>query len=604
MMSKPSNGVMHSVPQRPRMDLPTIATPAATTGIVVAALYFGRDILIPLALATLLAFILTPLVALLRRYWVPRLIAIAAAVLIALLLVASVSIAVGTQLVQLANDLPTYQRNIAVKIERLKALAPSDGIVSRVSNAWRSLEQQLSPRAVPEQSAPPQKNVPRQTDPIPVVIETPPMRPLDVLRSIAQPLMGPVGTAGLVIIFVIFILLEREELRDRFIKLFGGDDLQRSTQLISDAASRVSSYLLMQLIVNVSYGIPVGVGLAIIGVPNAIIWGVLAAVLRFIPYLGPWLAAFFPLVIAVGSEPGWSMVLWTIGLFVVMELISNNFVEPWLYGASTGLSSFAVILAAIFWTVLWGPVGLFLSTPLTVCLVVIGRHVPRLAFLDVLLGSEPVLSPAQRFYQRLLSGDHDEALDLAETEIANSSQRAFFDDVALAALKHAESDRVQGSDPAMRRSVTESLAGVLDELEAGRRPTSPSAGASRLACIAGRTDLDFGAAILLAHRLRAFGNDAVAHRATALAPYSVETVDLGQVQAVYLCYLSPDPGVHVRHSCRRLSRHAGNFDVALCLFNLANDVSASQVSEECKRTTSVYTSLGAIVPLVDADVAK
>ncbi len=600
MKNNVRNQPEHPFQRASRAELPTVATPAATAAIVIAALYFGRDILIPLALATLLAFILTPLIGLLRRYWVPRLAAIGAAVTVALMLVALVSIAVGAQLVQLANDLPVYQRNISLKIERLKELSPSDGLVSRVSNALRSLEQQLSPRAKPQPPEQAKQEVERQPDPVPVVVEPPPRRPLEVLQSVAQPLLGPAGTAGLVIVFVIFILLEREELRDRFIKLFGGDDLQRSTQLISDAANRVSGYLLMQLIVNISYGIPVGLGLAIIGVPNAVIWGVLAAVLRFIPYLGPWLAAFFPIVIAVGSEPGWSMVLWTIGLFVVLELLSNNILEPWLYGASTGLSSFAVILAAIFWTVLWGPVGLFLSTPLTVCLVVIGRHVPRLAFLDMLLGSEPVLSPAQRFYQRLLSVDHEEALDLAETEIANGSERAFYDDVALAALIHAEANRMQVDDPAMRRSLTESLAGVLDELEEGQTRGDPVPTALRLACIAGRTELDFGAAILLAHRLRSLGHEAVAHPSTSLAPHAVGAPDLGQVDGIFLCYLSPNPGVYVRHACRRLSRHAGKFHLSLCLFNLANNAMASKIGEECKRSRAVYTSLASAEDSVSA----
>ena len=191
---------------------------------------------------------------------------------------------------------------------------------------------------------------------------------------------------------MIFVLLERNDLRDRFIKLVGAGDLQKSTEALNDAARRVSRYLLMQLVVNLTYGIPIGVGLYFIGVPNAILWGLLAAVLRFIPYLGPFLAALFPLALAFAVDPGWTMLFWVIGLFLTAEIISNNVVEPWLYGASTGLSSLAIITAAIFWTVLWGPVGLFLSTPLTVCIVVIGRYVPRLR----ILRSSPRQRPGAR----------------------------------------------------------------------------------------------------------------------------------------------------------------------------------------------------------------
>ena len=221
------------------------------------------------------------------------------------------------------------------------------------------------------------------------------------------PLISPLATAGIVIVFVIFMLLKREDLRDRVIRLVGSRDLPRTTQALDDAARRVGRYLLMQLVVNTTYGIPIGIGLWLIGIPNPILWGMLCTVLRFVPYIGPVIAAFFPLALAIAVDPGWSTLLWAGALFIVVELISNNVIEPWLYGSSTGLSPVAVIAAAVFWTWLWGPIGLLLSTPLTVCLVVLGRHVPQLAFLDVLLGNEPVLSPPEHLYQRLLVGDRD-----------------------------------------------------------------------------------------------------------------------------------------------------------------------------------------------------
>ena len=235
-----------------------------------------------------------------------------------------------------------------------------------------------------------------------------------MLQTVVGPLVQPLATTGIVIVFVVFMLLQREDLRDRFIRLVGSRDLHRTTQALGDAAERVGRYLLMQLLVNVAYGIPIGIGLWLIGVPNPLLWGMLSVVLRFVPFIGPILAAAFPLALSIAVDPGWTMLLWTAALFIVLEMISGNIVEPWLYGASTGLSSIAILAAAVFWTWLWGPVGLLLSTPLTVCLVVLGRHVPQFGFLNVLLGSEPVLEPAESLYQRLLAGDPDEATERAE----------------------------------------------------------------------------------------------------------------------------------------------------------------------------------------------
>ena len=229
-------------------------------------------------------------------------------------------------------------------------------------------------------------------------------KPLEVLQNLIIPLVSPLATTGLIIIVTIFMLLDRENLRDRFIRLVGYGDLHRTTEALQDAGRRVGQYLLMQLVVNVTYAIPITIGLWLLGIPNALLWGVLALVLRFVPYIGPAIGMLLPMLLALAVAPGWSLVLWTGALFLVMELISNNVVEPWLYGSKTGLSPLAIIVAAIFWTWLWGPVGLILSTPLTVCLVVLGRHVPQFEFFEVLFGNEPVLEPKERLYQRLLAG--------------------------------------------------------------------------------------------------------------------------------------------------------------------------------------------------------
>ena len=373
----------------------------------------------------------------------------------------------------------------------------------------------------------------------------------------------------MVIVFVIFVLLERTDLRDRFIRLVSHGDLQTSTRVLDDAAERVSRYLLMQLVVNICYGIPVGIGLYLIGVPNALLWGLLATVLRFIPYLGPFLATLFPAVLAFAIDPGWTMLLWVIALFVVIELIIANAVEPWLYGSSTGLSSLAIILAAVFWTTLWGPVGLFLATPLTVCLVVIGRYVPQLEFLGVLLGSDPVLAPEERFYQRLLAGNVEEAIAVAETEIAETSSMTFLDQVVIPMLRLAENDRQRGTTSPEARAKLADDAIFRDRGARGRswRNLAPTGPDAPVICIGGRTELDHAAAEAAVAALRANG---IAGRATAPVRLSRDPgvmIDLTQAKVICLCYLEFHPQAYVRFLARRLKRQAPQAKTLLCYLN-------------------------------------
>src|SRR5688572_1013943 len=401
--------------------LPSSLQPAATPknlslsvgfGILcfIAALYLGRDIAIPFALAMLLAFALAPIVDGLRRIRVPKLGSVIIAVSIAFSLIGIVGYVFGSQLIQLADSLPSYQTTIQEKLRSLRDSASGSGIVSRVTGTLRDLGKELSAPPQPALDAATSPGAATPRTPVPVIMEQPPMQAFQMIGTVLAQLIFPLMQAGIVIVFVIVMLLERDDLRDRFIKLTGAGDLHKSTEALTEAATRVSRYLLMQLLLNTGYGIAVGVGLYFIGVPNAVLWGLLATVLKFIPYLGTVLSAVFPVVLAFGIDPTWSMLAWTVALFVTIEAVSNNLVEPWVYGATTGLSPLAIIIAAIFWTILWGPVGLILATPLTVCLLVIGRYVPQLNFLDVLLGSEPVLAPEQRFYQRLLSGNVEEAV--------------------------------------------------------------------------------------------------------------------------------------------------------------------------------------------------
>ena len=375
--------------------------------VVFAGLYFGRDLLIPIALAALLTFILAPLAGWLRRFRIPRVPSVLLIVLVASSGIGGIGLLIGSQIVELARNLPTYQQNIANKIRSLKEGIPGGNIFDHAADTIRDLEKELGRDKAIDSGQP-------KTAPEVRVREN--RTTLDVLGNWAMPLLGPVGTAGLVLILVIFFLLGREDLRDRAMRLMGGE-LHATTEAIDEATQRISRYLLMQLLINGGTSVPFGIALYFIGVPNALLWAVLWAVLRFIPYIGPLIAALLPAIVAAAVDPGWSMLLWTIGVYVAMEVVTNNFIEPRVYGASTGISEVAIIISAVFWTALWGPVGLFLATPLTVCLAVIGRHVPRFHFLEVILGKAPVLSPVERFYQRLLAGDAVEATQFAETFI-------------------------------------------------------------------------------------------------------------------------------------------------------------------------------------------
>jgi predicted PurR-regulated permease PerM len=553
---------------RSGQPLAPVASPVFTAGgifLALAALYFGRDIFVPFALAILLAFALAPLVDWLRRFKIPRLAAVLMAVSLAVIIIGGVSLVVGSQLVELASSMPTYKQTIATK---LRALRVGQGALEQVTHTVEDLSRELTnDRPAPQPTAPTTTQG-EQRRPVPVVIEQPEMRPLEVLRTIAGPLIAPLATAGMVIVFVIFVLIERTDLRDRFIRLVGHGDLQKSTRVLNDAAERVSRYLLMQLVVNICYGIPVGIGLYLIGVPNALLWGLLATVLRFIPYLGPFLAALFPTVLAFAIDPGWTMLLWVIALFVVIELIINNAVEPWLYGSSTGLSSLAIILAAVFWTTLWGPVGLFLATPLTVCLVVIGRYVPQLEFLGVLLGSDPVLAPEERLYQRLLAGNVEEAIAIAESEIAESSPVNFFDQVVIPMLRLAENDRQRGAiSDETRAKLADDAIFAIQELEAEFENLAPTGPDSPVICVGGRSEVDHAAAEAAVAALRCNG---IAARATAPVRLSRDPgvmIDLSEAKIICLCYLDTHPQAYARFLARRLKRQAPEAKTLLCYLN-------------------------------------
>ncbi|MBC8129645.1 MAG: AI-2E family transporter [Rhizobiaceae bacterium] len=576
----------------PRPEVTITGTGAGSQGliaavVVVGALYFGREIFVPLALAILLAFVLSPFISLLRVIRIPRTVAVISVVLTAFLAIFAFGFVIAGQVAQLGNELPRYQTNIREKIQSFRANAEGSSFFEHTSRMLDNLSEEISGRAPSEE----EKLLPgaagRLTDgrddvagePIPVQIRQPDPEPLEVLQSVLKPLISPLATAGIVIVFVIFMLLQREDLRDRFIRLAGGGDLHRTTQALSDAGRRVAKYLLMQLIVNATYGIPVGMGLWIIGVPNPLLWGMLAMVMRFVPYIGPVIAAMVPLALAVAVDPGWSMLFWTVALFIVLELVSNNVVEPWLYGSSTGLSPVAIIVAAIFWTWLWGPIGLLLSTPLTVCLVVLGQHVPQFGFLDVLLGSQPVLTPQESLYQRLLAGDPAEATERAEDYVSRHSLLSFYDDVAIPALKMTEEDRARGVlDESRRGVVVQGAYTLIDNFSDFEEQVSEEPGdddpllvEAKMAdekrlepapewqglpvlCAGGRGNIDDAAAAMLAQSFTQCGIGARTVYFDALDAKHYAELDLSGVAVICLSFMNANSIAHARFLVRRLRR--------------------------------------------------
>jgi len=551
----------------PVMTVGTAAPPVSSVAmvgaivVVVGALYVGSDILIPLALAILLSFMLRPVVIRLQRFGLGRIPAVLAVVLLLFVALLGLGAIVANQVVNLADSLPRYEWNLRAKIRDLRTAIPSGGVVERTSDMLRDLGEELGKATTPTEGETKSEGAAAAPEPVPVRIQQPEASPLQTLREVGGPLVAPIATAGLVVVFVIFMLLQREDLRDRLLRLVGASDLARATEAMDDAAKRISRYLLMQLIINVLYGIPVGIGLYFLGVPNPILWGLFATVLRFIPYLGPVIAALFPIALSFAVAPGWTLPLLIIALFVTLELFSNNVLEPWLYGSSTGLSPVAVLVAAVFWTTLWGPVGLLLSTPLTVCLVVLGRHVPRLGFFHVLLGEEPALAPELKFYQRLLARDPDEATELVEEYLEGESLDKLYDAVIMPALGLAEQDRLRGSlDRATVQGIAEDMIGVIEELaeDEERAPDEVAArDAGAILCIGPRNGLDEAAAAMLAHLLRQGGLGATTLSRDAVTGRNLARLERQGVALICLSYVNPAATQHAHRLTRRLRQHFG-----------------------------------------------
>jgi predicted PurR-regulated permease PerM len=593
-------------------ELPVSAlTTMLFTVVIVSALYFGREVLVPIALALLLSFALAPLVRILQGWRVPRTFAVIFIVLAAFAGIFSLGAMMVSQVNQLASDLPRYQSTLREKIQSLRGAAAGTGTLERASQVLQDLSSELDKPTAgrPAIGLPAAGTAPDR--PIPVEVKQPDPGALQTLVALISPLIHPLATTGIVVIFVIFILMQRQDLRNRLVRLAGSQDLQRTTAALDDAGQRLSRLFLTQLGLNAAYGVVVGLGLWFIGVPSAPLWGMLAMILRFVPYIGAVISAIFPLVLAAAVGPDWTMVLWTGAMFLILEPVTGQIVEPLLFSHSSGLSPVAVIAAATFWTWLWGPVGLILATPLTICLVVLGRHVERLSFLDVMFGDQPALSPAELVYQRMLARDPVEAAEQAEKFLKDKPLIAYYDEVLIAGLRLAQADAERGLlDDGRKLRIRDAVAEIVDDLgghedEAAPRPEIDGAGAAsplaqldeahaqpdpspqlseewrtqkRVLCIPGLGLLDETVALMVAQLVERRGIGARAEQADALSMARIFSLDMTDVALVCLCYVEDATSAQIRYAIRRLRRKAPKAFILVSLVG-AGDGGGDVVSE-------------------------
>jgi predicted PurR-regulated permease PerM len=600
--------------------------------LVIAALYVGREVFVPVALAILLSFVLAPLIRLLQKVRVPRALAVIGVVLLAFAGITALATVMATQVTQLAGDLPRYQLTMREKVQSLRGSAAGSSALERAADVLQDLSKELDrPQADatrPINPLTPSASPAGEVKPIPVEVRQPDPGALQTLSAFITPLIHPLATTGIVIIFVIFILLQREDLRNRLIRLAGSHDLQKTTAALDDAAGRLSKLFLTQLALNAAFGAVIGVGLFFIGVPSPVLWGILAAILRFVPYIGAFISAAFPLALAAAVDPGWSMLLLTAALFIVMEPVAGHVVEPLVYGHSTGLSPVAVVVAATFWTWLWGPIGLVLATPLTVCLVVLGRHVERLEFLDVMLGDRPALSPPEIFYQRMLAGDPAEAADVAEEFLKERSLSVYYDEVALAGLRLARVDALRGVlDDARLERMRQTIEELVDDLSdhpdqepKSGRTDDPEAIAAVAAsedegkpadlavltpedlnpqfrsetpilCIGGQSPVDEAAALMLAQLLTKHGLSARLESTAALSVQSTSRLGNADVAVVCLSYLDAGSPAHMRYAVRRLRRKLPQAKIVLGCWTADTSATAAENLREAARADLAASTL-------------
>jgi predicted PurR-regulated permease PerM/CheY-like chemotaxis protein len=540
---------------------------ALTVAAIVGALYFGRDLFLPLVLAGLLCFLLAPLCKRFEKWRFGRIGSVLATTMLAFSLIAGVAYVCASQVLDLADSLPGYRTNLLQKVATLKI--HSNGPLRRASETIEDVTNALNeePETPAVQVKPGSR---KETPPVRVEVVSTAGDAWESLQAVLRPMLAPLSQAAVVVVLVVFMLLGREDLRDRLIHLIGHGRLPMTTQALDDAGQRISRYLLAQVMVNVSYGVPLAIGLWFIGIPNAVLWGLLGTVLRFLPYIGPWIAASFPLAVSLAVSNSWTTPLLVLALVVCLELISNNAVEPWLYGASTGLSAIAIVASAVFWTWLWGSVGLVLATPLTVCLAVAGKHVPSLAFLDLLLGQKPPIAPSNRLYQRMLALDEEEAVAIVEKHAEEESVDAAMDEVMLPALVNADADDRKGLvSEETRAERLQLLRDLLDELN--NAPTVSDEANPQILLIPAAREVDEIAALMLAHLLRARGLEVRVLSAKLLVAESLaKAVELAP-PLLCICSLPPVSVLAARQLCKRLRAQLSDTRIVVALLQSEDD---------------------------------
>lgn len=613
--------------------------------LVVAILYVAHAILVPLALAILFTFLLTPIVSRLEQWQVHRAPAVIGVVLICVLIIAAIGWVVGGQVSNLADNLDRYRGNIDHKILSLKPHNLSWIKFTRIANEFQEkLEtpttQSTQPTTTPAEVLPATNpTFTQEQTPVPVSVVQTKSEPLQIMEHDLGLALGPLATAGIVVVFVIFILLKREDLRDRIIKLVAHGSLTVTTQALDDAAARISRYIFMQSIVNLCFGFCMGLGFYLIGIPNSFLWGLLCAILRFIPYVGTWIAACFPLGLSLAVfQDNWHFI-YTAIFYVLSEMILFNFIEPWVYGSSTGMSEVAVLLAAVFWAWLWGPIGLLLSTPLTTILVVIGKHVPQLQFLDTLLGDSPVLDPCMRYYQRLLAMDENESGSLVEEYLEKMPLENVYDSVVIPALALAEEDRRHGQlNEARQKFISDAVTAQIEFLgqrrleleEESRQPKeselkkvienipifggektgqpadqkfhpTPITGSPdiRILCLPARSDFDALIARMIAQCLEIRGFSASFADATVLASEMVQRVATDSIHIVAISALPPSAVRHARYLCKRLHAPGPDLPIAIGIWDPHIDPKITKRRIAAERSVHVSTTLCDLITTIE-----
>lgn len=586
--------------------------------VVIATLYFARVVFIPLALALLLSLLLAPPVAFLERIRLPRVLAIFLVVVILVGLMGLIGWETSQQFVDLSNQLPSYEQTLQDKIHALKGSRGKS--LNKASAAVKELENEINamaPGALPTNGATKTPAVPGSSPSRPMSVEVVP--PANALGSVEN-LLGPLATAGVVIVFTIFILVGREDLRNRLIRLAGGGRLNVMTQALDDATQRINRYLLLQLVVNSSYGLVIFTGLRFIGIPNAALWGVSATILRFLPYAGPPMAAVMPIVMSLAVFSGWHEALLTAGLFFVLEVLVSNFVEPPLYGGHVGLSPLAILLAAVFWTLIWGFPGLVLSTPLTVCLVVIGRYVPSLSFLNVVLGDEPVLSSHAQYYQRLLATDQNGARHILEQCLNDKSLEELYSSVVIPALSLVEQDRHRHElDEEMQTFIYQSTREIIEELAdppAEQRTEGTAENSSELTrskieetdrvdilCVPARDAADDVVAMLLVRLLERYGYGA---RSILIDTTSVMLSQVAELNPGIVCIsaLPPFAVNHAQALYTKLRSQSPDLHIVVCLWHFEGDPHKAAIRLKLTGVHGFFTTLPQVLQHIALQTEK